>query len=164
MALTPRQRRAERKARHENAVDMNLVSLIDVFTILIFFLLSNSGGVEALATPKAVKLPESVSTQEPKDTVVVVVSATDIVVNGRKVAAVADVIDQATDVVAPLKTELDALASREVIRQENAEKARRLTILGDKEIPYRLLRKIMATSAVANFGDVSFAVRPRSGA
>ena len=162
MTLTPRQRRAERKARHENAVDMNLVSLIDVFTILIFFLLSNSGGIEALATPKAVKLPESVSTQQPKETVVVVVSATDILVNGRKVAAVADIINTNDDLVAPLKAELDALASREVILKENAAQARRLTIVGDKDIPYRLLRKIMATSAQASFGDVSFAVRPRS--
>jgi len=33
--------------------------------------------------------------------------------------------------------------------------------MGDKEIPYRLLRKIMVTSARANFSDVSFAVRQR---
>ena len=46
MKCTPLQRRAERRARNQNMVDMNLVSLIDVFTILIFFLLSNSGGVE----------------------------------------------------------------------------------------------------------------------
>jgi biopolymer transport protein TolR len=91
-----------------------------------------------------------------------VVNATDIVVDGRKVAAVADVIDAKDDLIAPLKAELDALASREVIRPENSEHARRLTIMGDKDIPYRLLRKVMATSASANYGDVSFAVRQRS--
>ena len=52
-------------------VDMNLVSLIDVFTILIFFLLSNTGGVETLASPRAVKLPESMSQQAPKETLMV---------------------------------------------------------------------------------------------
>jgi len=161
MALTPRQRRAERRSRHGNAVDMNLVSLIDVFTILIFFLLSNSGGVETLPSPKAVQLPESVTQTAPHDTVVVVVSATDILVDGRKVANVADVIDQRGDVIAPLKAELDLLASRTVIRQDKAAQARRLTIMGDKDIPYRLLRKVMATSARAQFGDVSFAVRQR---
>jgi biopolymer transport protein ExbD len=160
MQLTPRQRRAERRTRHGNAVDMNLVSLIDVFTILIFFLLSNSGGVETLANPKSVQLPMSAAQTAPRDTVVVVVSATDIVVDGRKVAA--DVIDAAGDLIAPLKAELDILASREVIRKEKAAQARRLTIMGDKDIPYKLLRKIMATSASANFGDVSFAVRQRN--
>jgi biopolymer transport protein ExbD len=162
MQLTPRQRRAERRSRHGNAVDMNLVSLIDVFTILIFFLLSNSGGVETLANPKSVQLPMSEAQTAPHETVVVVVNATDIVVDGRRVAAVADVINSQSDLIAPLKAELDLLASREVIRKENATHAKRLTIMGDKDIPYRLLRKIMATSASANFGDVSFAVRQRS--
>ena len=89
MKLTPLQKRAERRSRHQNMVDMNLVSLIDVFTILIFFLLSNSGGIETLPSPKAVLLPESVAETSPRDTVVVVVSGTEILVDGRKVASVA---------------------------------------------------------------------------
>ena len=48
-----------------------------------------------------------------------------------------------------------------VIRKENEADAKRLTIMGDKDIPYRLLRKIMFTGARANFADVSFAVRQR---
>ena len=71
MVLTPRQKRAERRSRNQTMVDMNLVSLIDVFTILIFFLLSNSGGVETLPSPKAVLLPESVAQKSPAETVVV---------------------------------------------------------------------------------------------
>ncbi len=161
MKLTPLQRRAERKSRNQNMVDMNLVSLIDVFTILIFFLLSNSGGVETLPSPKAVQLPESVAEMSPRDTVVVVVSATEIIVDGRKVANVADVLGSADDLIAPLKAELDLQANRPVVRAENAATAKRLTIMGDKDIPYRLLRKIMVTSARANFSDVSFAVRQR---
>ncbi len=161
MKLTPLQKRAERKSRNQNMVDMNLVSLIDVFTILIFFLLSNSGGVETLPSPKAVQLPESVAEVSPRDTVVVVVSATEIIVDGRKVANVADVLGSADDLIAPLKAELDLQANRPVVRAENAATAKRLTIMGDKDIPYRLLRKIMVTSARANFSDVSFAVRQR---
>jgi biopolymer transport protein ExbD len=161
--MTPRQRRAERRNRTQNVVDMNLVSLIDVFTILIFFLLSNSGGVEVLPSPKAVKLPESIAQTQPRDTVVVVVSATEIIVGGRKIANVADVIDTTDDVIEPLKAELDLQANRPVIRKDGdaAATAKMLTIMGDKDIPYRLLRKIMATSARANFADVSFAVRQR---
>ncbi len=161
MKLTPLQKRAERKSRNQNMVDMNLVSLIDVFTILIFFLLSNSGGVETLPSPKAVQLPESVAEVSPRDTLVVVVSATEIIVDGRKVANVADVLGSADDLIAPLKAELDLQANRQLVRTENAATAKRLTIMGDKDIPYRLLRKIMVTSARANFSDVSFAVRQR---
>ena len=161
MKMTPRERRAERRSRNQNMVDMNLVSLIDVFTILIFFLLSNSGGVETLPSPKAVKLPESVAQTQPRDTVVVVISGTEIIVDGRKVANVADVIDAPDDLIEGLKAELDIQAGRQVIRKENEAKGKTLTIMGDKDIPYRLLRKVMYTSARANFSDVSFAVRQR---
>jgi biopolymer transport protein ExbD len=157
MKLTPLQKRAERRSRNQTMVDMNLVSLIDVFTILIFFLLSNSGGVETLPSPKSVRLPESVSEKSPRETVVVVVSGAEIIVDGRKVAAVADVLNTEGDLIAPLKAELDL----QVIRKENEAQSRTLTIMGDKEIPYRLLRKIMFTSARANFSDLSFAVRQK---
>lgn len=140
-------------------VDMNLVSLIDVFTILIFFLRSNVGGVETLPSPKAVKLPESVAEQAPRETVLVVVSGTEILVGGRKVASVADVMKTDGDLIEPLKAELELQAGRQVVRAENMADSKRLTIMGDKDIPYRLLRKIMFTGARANFADVSFAVR-----
>ena len=162
MKLTPLQKRAERRSRNQTMVDMNLVSLIDVFTILIFFLLSNSGGVETLPSPKAVHLPESIAEQAPKETVVVVVSASEILVDGRKVANVSDVLALEGDMIEPLKAELDLLQqNRQVIRKENEATSKQLTIMGDKDIPYRLLRKIMVTSARANFSDVSFAVRQR---
>jgi biopolymer transport protein ExbD len=161
MKLTPLQRRAERRNRNQTMVDMNLVSLIDVFTILIFFLLSNAGGVETVPSPKAVMLPESVAQASPRDTLVVVVSSTEILVDGRKVADVVDVLGTEGDLIAPLKVELDLQAKRQVIRKENEAQVKRLTIMGDKDIPYRLLRKIMATSARANFSDVSLVVRQR---
>jgi biopolymer transport protein ExbD len=161
MKLTPLQKRAERRSRNQTMVDMNLVSLIDVFTILIFFLLSNSGGVEILPSPKAVQLPESISEKSPRENLIVVVSGSEILVDGRKVANVADVLAMEGDLIAPLKAELEQQAGRVVIRKENEADAKRLTIMGDKDIPYRLLRKIMFTGARANFADVSFAVRQR---
>jgi biopolymer transport protein ExbD len=159
--MTPIQRRAERRARNQTMVDMNLVSLIDVFTILIFFLLSNSGGVEILSSPRAVKLPESVADKAPKETVVVAVSDTEILVENRVVASVADALKVDGDLIAPLKAELDIQAQRQVVRADKAAEAKRLTVMGDKDIPYRLLRKVMATSARAGFTDISFAVRQR---
>ena len=159
MKLTPLQKRAERKGRNQTMLDMNLVSLIDVFTILIFFLLSGTSGVELLASPKAVKLPESFTEKAPKETILLVVSGTEILVDGRKVANVAEVMATQGDLIEPLKAELDLLANRVVVRAENQEKSKAITIMGDQNIPYQLLRKVMYTSARANFSDVSFAVR-----
>jgi len=157
MKLTPLQKRAARKARHGNQLDMNLVSLIDVFTILIFFLLSNSG-VETLPATGAVHLPESSAKKEPKETLVVVVNATEITVDGRKVADVAPLANASGDVIPGLKAELDLLAARPVARAENTARSKAVTIMGDKDIPYQLLRKVMYTAALADYTDVSFAV------
>jgi biopolymer transport protein ExbD len=159
MKLTPIQKRAARNARHGNALDMNLVSLIDVFTILIFFLLSNSG-VETLPAA-SVHLPESTAKKDPKETLVVVVNATEITVEGRKVADVAPLVDARDDLIPGLKAELDRVSARPVALAQNAANARAVTIMGDKEIPYQLLRKVMYTAAVANFTNVSFAVNQK---
>jgi biopolymer transport protein ExbD len=161
VTLTPLQKRAARKDRNKQQLDLNLVSLIDIFTILIFFLLSSASEVETLPSFKAVKLPESTADTQPKETIVVVISGVEIIVDGRKVADVADVLRTDGDVIAPLKAELELLSKRLVIRKENQAQKTAVTIMGDKDIPYRLLRKVMVTSARANFTDVSFAVRQR---
>ena len=159
MKLTPIQKRAARNARHGNALDMNLVSLIDVFTILIFFLLSNSG-VETLPAA-SVHLPESTAKKDPKETLVVVVNATEITVEGRKVADVAPLVNAKDDLIPGLKAELDLVSARPVVLAANDSNARAVTIMGDKDIPYQLLRKVMYTAAVANFTNVSFAVNQK---
>jgi biopolymer transport protein TolR len=135
---------------------MNLVSLIDVFTILIFFLLSNSG-VETLPAA-AVRLPESIAKKDPKETLVIAVNANEITVDGRKVADVAPLANATEDLIPGLKAELDVVSARPVALAENAAKAHSVTIMGDKDIPYQLLRKVMYTAAVADYTDVSFAV------
>jgi len=164
-AMTARERRAQRKARGGAAMDMNLVSLIDVFTILIFFLLSSASGVETLVSPKTVKLPLANAEQAPKETVVLVVGGDEILAEGRRVVGVAEVLASADDLIPGLKAELDMLATRKAVRAENrdriASEGQAITILGDKDIPYRLLRKVMVTCASAGFGDVAFAVRNR---
>jgi biopolymer transport protein TolR len=158
---SPLEKRVERRERNHSGVDLNLVALIDIFTILIFFLLSNMAEVQVLPSSKAVQLPLSSAEKAPKETVVVVVNDADIVVDGRRVAAVADVLRSEDDLIAPLKAELDLLAGRRVVRQENADAGQAITIMGDKDIPYRLLRKVMVTCARANFSNVAFAVQRR---
>jgi biopolymer transport protein ExbD len=158
MNLTPIQKRAERRTRNLSLVDLNLVSLIDIFTILIFFLLSNSTDVETLPSNRAVKLPESIAEKKPRETVVVIVTGSEILVQGHAVATVADVMNLEGDLIAPLKAELDLQAGRQVVRPEHEAQTKAITIMGDKLIPYRLLRKVMVTCARANFSEVSFAV------
>jgi biopolymer transport protein ExbD len=160
--LTARDKRAARE-RHGSSVDMNLVSLIDVFTILIFFLLAQVGPLETLPSPKAVQLPMSSADKEPKPAVVLVVSESEILVEGRKVADLATVAKQPGDLIATLKTELDQQSQRVAVRAENKKATNAITIMSDKDVPYAVLRKVMVTCASANFGDVSFALRRKEG-
>ena len=161
MKLTPLERRAEHRARNKTGLDMNLVSLIDIFTILIFFLMS-SGGVEVLTSAKAVALPMSSADKSPRETVVITVSGADILVEGRRVASVSDAMAANSDLIAGLKDELDLQAKRQTIRADKQTQGRTVTIMGDKDIPYSLLRRVMVTAARADFSDVSFAVAPKA--
>jgi biopolymer transport protein TolR len=163
MKLTGIQKRAERKARNKMSMDMNLVSLIDIFTILLFFLLSSATGVEILTSSKAVNLPTSSADKLPKETLVIVVAGQDILVDGRKVTTVNEALAVKGDEIAPLKAELAIHAAKQVVREENKAQGRAVTIMGDRDIPYALLRKVMATAARADYSDVSFAVTKKEG-
>jgi biopolymer transport protein TolR len=160
---SPLDKRIERRERNQSSVDLNLVALIDIFTILIFFLLINTGVADVLPSSKAIKLPESTAEKLPRETVVVMVSQDEIIVDGRKVASVGEVINAESDLIPGLKAELDLLASRQSIRAGSEAQKKAITIMGDREIPYRLLRKVMVTSARADFTDVSFAVQQKAG-
>lgn len=162
MKLTPLQKRAERKSRNKMSMDMNLVSLIDIFTILIFFLMSSAAGVEILVPSKSVSLPQSSADKTPRETLVITVSGADILVEGRRVATIQEAMATPGDLIVGLKQELDLQAKRVVLRAENQAQGKAVTIMGDKDIPYSLLRKVMVTASRAEFSEVSFAVTAKA--
>src|SRR4030042_2688981 len=109
-------RRAIRMERHHKrsraGAGLNLVSMMDIFTILVFFLLVQSSDVEVLPSAKAVRLPESIAEKSPKQTVIVTVNDQDILVQGRKIASVPDVVNVDGDTIDALKPELEYQARR----------------------------------------------------
>ncbi len=155
--------RAKRMARlhrrHNSQPKLNLVSLMDIFTILVFFLLVNSSDVEVLQNNKAIKLPESIADQKPDNMLVVMVSAENIIISGRSVVSVDQALSGEDDEIAPLKKELEYLASRKPFANElEAKKGRDVTIMGDNTIPYTLIKRIMTTCAEADYRNISLAV------
>ncbi len=158
--MTAAEKRAHRRARRGAHMDMNLVALIDVFTILIFFLLSSSG-VETLISPKAVDLPIASVEKDPEPAVLLVVSGDDILVDGRRVAGVAEVEKAASDVIPALEAELKLLGQRTAVLDANKTEQQAVTIMADRQMPYSVLRKLMVSCARASFADVRFAVRKK---
>ena len=158
-------RRAQRMERHhlrsKRVVGINLTSLMDIFTILVFFLLVNSSDVDVQPSTKSIQLPASSAEQVPKLTLTIMVNETDLLVQGRAVTTVADINNNPDNMIEPLKKELEYQASRSPLANEE-ESGREITILGDKEIPYRLLKKIMITCNSANYNNISLAVTKKA--
>jgi len=152
-------KRMDRANKRRKVSKLNLVSLMDIFTILVFFLLVNSSDVEVLQNNKDIKLPDSIAEQKPDEELVVTVSKDSILVGGRKVAELSDVNAESSAEIAGLKEELNYLASRKPYADEEAEKlGRYVNIMADKDTPYTLLKKVMSTCAKADYRNISLAV------
>jgi len=165
MALhSNRAKRMDRRLkRSKGASGLNLVSLMDIFTILVFFLLVNSTEVEVLPNAKDVQLPESIAEQKAEETVVILVSETEILVQGSPVLSIEDAMAENASVLEPLKAALVSQNDRVLRRTADAEIAQRaVTIMGDRDIPYRLLKKVMRTCSDADYGRISLAVLQKS--
>jgi biopolymer transport protein ExbD len=155
-------RKAKRMENHHyrrTIGSLNLISLMDIFTILVFFLLVNSQDVEVLPNAKDLQLPESYAEERARENVVIMVTADQVLVQGRLVAEVKDVMSQDTVVIAALENELRMQTERLLRKDDQARvEDREVTIMGDRELPYSLLKKIMASCTAAEYGRISLAV------
>lgn len=149
--------------RHRKGTALNLVSLMDIFTILVFFLLVSSSDVEVLPNARDVQLPESIAEQKARENVVVLVTDEELLVQGSSLGRL-DTLLAGTEIVIPeLKAALEAQTER-TLRPTDADDAanREVTIMGDREIPYHVLKRIMATCTEADYGRLSLAVLQRT--
>ena len=92
MKSSRRIKRMSRK-RLKLLTKMNLTSLMDVFTILVFFLLVNSGSADVMDTPKEIELPQSIVESKPRETVVIFVGKEQVLVQGEPIALIADILE-----------------------------------------------------------------------
>lgn len=162
MSHSARAKRMERHHKRARPASMSLVSLMDIFTILVFFLLVNQSEVQALDVPKNIELPESMALARPSETVVVMVTPEQILVQGKPVANTRDIDSSDELVIQPLRDALKAQTDRFLRASAQADIAgREITILGDKSVPYRVLKKVMATCTDADYGKLSLAVLQR---
>jgi biopolymer transport protein ExbD len=155
-------RLSARRAAGGMSTFLTLTSLVDLFTNLVLFLLFNfSAEGSSIPSAERLKLPESISQQRPQTTVTVMVTQSDIFLEGKRVADTAAVLQTDELLIPDLKKELDYEAERgKYFSNLNASKTfeGRITILGDKHIPFRLLEKVMFTCSQAEFGQIDLGV------
>jgi biopolymer transport protein ExbD len=116
-----------------------------------------------LPNAKDLQLPESIAEEKAKETVVILIGEEDIIVQGTPVAKVADVMRLKGNDIPALRQALKSQNDRVLRREAQDDVAsREVTIMGDKEIPYRLLKKVMATCTQSDYGQISLAVLQKS--
>ena len=158
-------RRIRRMTRNKRAVPkLNLTSLMDVFTVLVFFLMINSAASsEVLQQPKSITLPTSVVEAKPRETVVIFVGKDEVLVQGVPVARVADIQGSASAEIEPISVRLAELSESVIgLSTQAVAESQEVTVLADKSVPFSVLKKIMATCTARGYTRVSLAVVQKS--
>ncbi|MCI0506319.1 MAG: biopolymer transporter ExbD [Gammaproteobacteria bacterium] len=154
-------RRMKRMARNrkKRIPAMNLTALVDVFTILVFFLLVNSSASEVLEPPKIITLPDSVVETKPKETAVIIVSEESVTVQGEMVVTVEDIIASKQDAIVAISSKLESIKNNVIgVSTKVIAESREVTILSHKTVPFKVLRKVMSSCTFAGYEKISLAV------
>jgi biopolymer transport protein ExbD len=154
-------RRAKHHKRFSNTAKLNLVSLMDIFTILVFFLIVNQSEVQVLDTIKQINLPISIAEELPSENVLITVLNNKVLVQGRSVwQSNTSLNNNNNQLIDALKVELAYLASkRPKLNPLEKKLGRSVTIIGDASVPYQVLKQIMAACADSNYRNMSLAVQ-----
>lgn len=138
-----------------------LIPMIDMLTILVVYLLVHAADYEILPNTKNIRIPQSISEVKPRETVTVLVTREAIFVNGAMLAEVGRLQAAAADVIEPLRQALKHEAGKRVLAERDDPRSHEVTVLADKDLPYRFVKKILATCTAAEYGKVSLAVLER---
>ena len=137
---------------------LNLIPMIDILSragvVPADLLDRGRGGAEHRRTSRS---PNRSSTAKPRETVVVMLTKDEMFVQGERVASIAEVRANPDPIIAPLREALKRpmLIGRKMAERDLAE--REITVMGDKTLPYEVLKKVMATCTDADFGKISLA-------
>ena len=138
---------------------LNLVALMDIFTILVFFLLLNTGDAERLQNAKFVTLPNSSTATTPHVEATIIVDAEEVWLNDQLIVSVEDIAADSHKDIKALSAALQAFSSkRPALNNYERVNGLAVTIMGDKSVPFALLERVMTTCSNENFRDISLAV------
>ncbi|MCL4478311.1 MAG: biopolymer transporter ExbD [Deltaproteobacteria bacterium] len=155
--------KGKKRDRHV-ITNLNLTPMIDVFTVLVIFLLKNYSATGYVgATAKDLVLPASTSNKQPQAVLTVAVNESYILVEGKEVQTInqADISSQ-TLLFPQLYNALKKEAQKGLYLEKLSKGANpfkgEMMIQGDKNIPFQLLEKIMYTAGQAGYSTMSLEV------
>lgn len=149
---------------------IQITSMVDMFVIILVFLLKSYSTSPVNITPNAdLRLPTSNSLQEPADVLKMIISKKGVFVEDKRVVEFdatgtlnAKDIDVSDPLFIPLLfKELDEKAkqTQDISKlNETVEFDGKVLMQADRDMPYSLLQKIMYTSMLAGYPNVKLAV------
>ncbi len=150
--------------RHNRSkeVALKLTSMIDMFTILLVFLLkSYSAEGQIMSVAPDLKLPESTAQKAPQTTSIVAITEEAILLDGKKLTTVDRVMSNKELIIPELLNELQRLKSlSERVGELSSDMGftGKISIQGDRELPYLIIKKIMFTCGKVGYNDMLLAV------
>lgn len=162
MKNTRRLKRMARAKRNRMGA-LNLTSLMDVFTILVLYLLVNQSSVEVVEPPKNITLPDSVVEAKPRQTVIMMVSEQQILIQGQPVASYEDVLNNKSGVIEPIRLTLQRLKESVIgLNTEAVAKSNEVTIMAHRTVPFKVLKTLMSSCTSAGYTTISLAVNQKA--
>lgn len=170
---------SKKKGKREVAAMLSLTAMVDMFTVLVIFLLQNYNATgEILYIPKEVTLPKASSIKELKPAHVVTISSKEVLLDKTPIATFAEVQAAEDWMIPKLKEELEVALAKKKAEQESKIQNRirdvvettrgefeedpnawsKVTIQADKGIDFLTVKKVMFTVTEAGAGEINFAV------
>lgn len=151
------------KKSNRGAFALRLTSMIDMFTILLVFLLkSYSADGQIMTVAPDLRLPESTSQAKPPVVSVVALTREWILVDGRPVQRLDEIKQDDKLLIPSLQSELVRL--RQIsegigqLSQEMQGFSGTIAIQGDQDTTFDLLKRIMLTCGQVGYNDMNLAV------
>ena len=148
-----RMKRMERNNRKSDGLGLNLIPMMDVLTVLVLFLLFHSFNGDM--PEQRIELPDSVVETRPRETLAIVVNPEAVMIHGAPLVRTSELYEDRIGMVVQIKERLEEL-EREV--GITAPESKEITLLADKTIPFKVLKKIMSTCTASGYGRISLAV------
>ena len=148
-----RMKRMERINRRGECLGLNLIPMMDVLTVLVLFLLFHS--FQGELPEQRLELPDSVVDTRPRETLAIVVNPEAVMVQGEPVVSTSELYEDRITMVAQIKVRLQELEQDIGV---TAPEGKEITLLADKTIPFKVLKKIMSTCTASGYGRISLAV------
>ena len=160
--LTLRAKRLlRRNSRRPGVVSLNLVPMIDVFMVLVFFLLVTTSSIDNMRSPRELALPTSLSLDQPTDAPIIMITKQAVLIQGVQVMTLDEAIASAPDKPLPqVRAELLKVTLMSVKGTDNAAATTRgeVNVMADRDIPYTVLKKVLATCGELKFARIAISV------